>query len=98
MSLIDALHAALLGYPSEKSLELKVFILERKESGDVVLETNWRNQCAALAAQSHLSVTCDPCSSGELGFRDVAPHGLGAILVYRLSSSACKEPGISPGA
>ena len=37
------------------------------------------------------------CSSVELGFCGVAPHVLGAILVYKRSSSGHKEPGIYPG-
>ena len=37
------------------------------------------------------------CSSGELGFLDVGSHVLGAIIVYRLSSSGPKQPGILPG-
>ena len=57
----------------------------------MTLGPNRRIRNAELAAQSRLFITGNPCVSDELGFRDVAPRGLGAILVYRLSSSSHRD-------
>ena len=62
----------------------------------MILEPSRRIRIAGLAVRSPLSVTGNACSSGELGLRDLAPHELGATLVYRLSSSGRKSPGILP--
>ena len=82
----------------EQSLNLKGLILECKKFRSVTLGPIRRIRNTGLAAQSHLSVTGNPYACGELGFRNVARYGLGAILVYRLSSSGHSDPGMSPRA